>query len=48
MIKNPFEEIVTLPGGKELLPEEMISWLDLIRLKFNVTITKEEYETTEK
>ena len=47
MIQNPFEEKVILPGGKELLPNEMISWLDLVRLKFNVTIIKEVYETVE-
>jgi hypothetical protein len=34
MIKNPFKESVHLPDGRELLPEEMISWLDLIKLKY--------------
>lgn len=33
MIENPFEETVKLPDGKELAPGEMISWLDIIKLK---------------
>lgn len=33
MIKNPFSETVSLPDGRELAPGEMLSWLDLIKLK---------------
>ena len=33
MHKNPFKEEVELGDGKKLLPEEMISWLDIIKLK---------------
>lgn len=33
MIKNPFKEAVHLPNGIELAPSEMISWLNLIKLK---------------
>jgi hypothetical protein len=33
MIKNPFKEVVELPDGRELAPAEMISWLELIKLK---------------
>lgn len=33
MHKNPFAEEVDLGDDKKLLPEEMISWLDLIKLK---------------
>jgi replication-associated recombination protein RarA len=47
MIKNPFGEVVSLPSGNELMPEEMITWLDLVRLKFKVNIIKETYETVE-
>ena len=35
LIANPFEEVVHLPNSKELAPAEMISWLDLIKLKYN-------------
>jgi hypothetical protein len=36
LIRNPFKTEVSLPGGEKLLPDEMISWLDLIKLKFKV------------
>jgi MoxR-like ATPase len=41
MVSNPFEEKVVLPNGQELLPDEMISWIELIKIKYN-------YETTGK
>lgn len=34
-IKNPFKEKVQLPGGRELAENEMISWLELIKLKMS-------------
>lgn len=36
MIENPFMETIELPKGKALSPKEMISWLDLIKLKFEI------------
>lgn len=33
MLKNPFKEEVDLGDGRMLLPEEMIKWIDLIKLK---------------
>lgn len=36
MIKNPFSETVSLPDGRELTQGEMISWLDIIKLKMSV------------
>lgn len=33
MIKNPFEQEINLPNGSVLAPNEMISWLELIKLK---------------
>jgi MoxR-like ATPase len=36
MIKNPFSEVVSLPNGKELAAGEMMSWLDLIKLKLAI------------
>lgn len=41
MVQNPFEEKVVLPNKKELAPDEMISWLELIKIKFT-------HETTTK
>jgi hypothetical protein len=35
MIKNPFSETVSLPDGRELAQGEMISWLDIIKLKMS-------------
>jgi hypothetical protein len=35
MIKNPFSETVLLPDGRELAQGEMISWLDIIKLKMS-------------
>ena len=32
-IKNPFKEAVELPGDRKLAPDEMIPWIDLIKLK---------------
>jgi hypothetical protein len=34
MIKNPFDEKVTLPNNEELLPDQLISWIELIKIKF--------------
>jgi hypothetical protein len=39
MVQNPFDEKVILPNKKELAPDEMISWLELIKLKFTHEIT---------
>jgi len=36
MIKNPFKETVDLTDGRELAPGEMISWLELIKLKMKI------------
>lgn len=36
MIKNPLNEEIDLGGGKILSPNELISWIDLIRLKRNI------------
>jgi len=36
MIKNPFEQEINLPNGTVLAPNEMISWLDLIKLKYKI------------
>jgi len=33
LFTNPLKENVDLPNGKTLMPEEMISWLELIKLK---------------
>jgi hypothetical protein len=33
LIKNPFEEKVQLEEDRWLEPSEMISWLDLIKIK---------------
>lgn len=33
LVKNPFSELVHLPDGRELAPGEMISWIELIKLK---------------
>lgn len=41
MIVNPFEEKIVMPDGTELMPNEMISWLNLIRLKFNVKLEQQ-------
>ena len=38
MIKNPFEEAVKLSSKRTLDPSEMISWLDLVRLKLKIKI----------
>ena len=35
MIKQPFEEAIKLPNGDELLPDQMITWLELIKIKLN-------------
>jgi hypothetical protein len=35
-IENPFEEPVELSKEKDLVPGEMIKWIDLIKLKFKV------------
>ena len=33
LVENKLEQEIELPNGKVLLPNEMISWLELIRLK---------------
>lgn len=38
MIKNPFEQEIDLGNDKTLAPNEMISFLDLIRLKNKINI----------
>jgi hypothetical protein len=40
IIKNPFEAKVQLTETRTLEKEEMISWLDLIRIKYNVVVDK--------
>ena len=44
IIENKIGESVTLDDGKKLEKNEMINWLDLIRIKFNVSINVEEVE----
>lgn len=34
-IENPFKEAVSLPNGKTLEPNELITWIDLVKLKRN-------------
>lgn len=41
-IKNPFTEEVELEEGRVLAPSEMITWVDLIRIKVNNEIKPEE------
>lgn len=36
MVKNPFEQKIQLSKGKFLEPSEMVSWLDLIRIKMKL------------
>ena len=33
LIKNPLKEEVSLPDGRVLAPNEMMSWIELIKLK---------------
>lgn len=41
MVSNPFEEKVVLPNKRELAPDEMISWIELIKIKYShETVTK--------
>lgn len=41
LVNNPFEETVKLSDDKDLLPDEMIKWIDLIKIKLkHETITE--------
>jgi hypothetical protein len=47
MITNKFDKDIVLPNGKKVISNEMISWLDLIKLKINYKneiITEQEVE----
>jgi hypothetical protein len=41
MVANPFEEKIVLPNKQELLPDEMIAWIELIKIKYNHETTGE-------
>lgn len=40
LIQSPFDEIVELPNGRELAPNEQINWLDLMKLNAGINIDK--------